>query len=341
MATGFHRTRLVAGAATLAVSFLVLGLKLVAWSWTGSVAILSDALESIVNVAAASFAFFSLRLAASPPDRNHPYGHGKVEYFSAGLEGILILFASIAILVSAGSALLVGTEPQALDVGLLMVGVATVVNLGQGLYLVRVGRRSDSITLVADGMHLLTDVVTSCAVLAGLTLVLLTGWSVFDPIVALLAGLWIGWTGLRLMRRAIGGLMNELDPGTLERIEAALRDHGEPGGIHIHHLRAWNAGSEVNVDFHVTVPNYWTVAQGHDLGGRLARRIEDAFLGKCEVIVHLDPCEPDVCPHCAVEPCPIRAEPFHEARPQDLVGLVSGPRSREPRSHRHSRAEPP
>src|SRR5688572_15460359 len=136
MATGFHRTRIVAGAVTLAVSFLVLGLKLVAWSWTGSVAILSDALESTVNVAAAAFAFFSLRLAASPPDLNHPYGHGKVEYFSAGLEGMLILVASLAILFSAGSAIVTGSHPHSVDWGLILVSIATAANLVLGLFLI-------------------------------------------------------------------------------------------------------------------------------------------------------------------------------------------------------------
>jgi divalent metal cation (Fe/Co/Zn/Cd) transporter len=120
--------------------------------------------------------------------------------------------------------------------------------------------------------------------------------------------------------------MNELDPGTLQRIEAALQGHGESGAINIHHLRAWNAGSEVNVDFHVIVPNYWSIAEGHDLGSRLAKRIKDVFQGKCEVIVHLDPCKPpNHCPHCTVDPCPIRAAPFREKRPQDLAGLMAGP----------------
>jgi cation diffusion facilitator family transporter len=316
-----HRLRLRAGRLSLLLAVAVLALKLAGWWFTGSVAILSDALESVVNVASAGFLMFTLYLAAQPPDQNHPYGHGKVEYFSSALEGMLVLAAAVSILVSAGFALWRGSAPHDLGQGMLLTGFATLLNFVLGRHLIAVGRRTQSPALVSDGVHVMSDVMTSVAVLIGVGLVYLTGWGPLDPIVAIVAGLVIGWTGLQLIRGAVAGLMNQVDEKALGHVVEALRGDGDPAAIHVHNLRAWTAGAEVNVDFHLAVPEYWSVARAHALGDRLADRVRKAFPGPCDVIVHLDPCEPHLCRFCRMPECSLRSAPFEAPPRQDLAGM--------------------
>ena len=320
-----QRIRLRAGRASLVMAVAILALKLAGWWFTGSVAILSDALESLVNVTSAGFLMFSLHLASQPPDHNHPYGHGKIEYFAAALEGVMVLAAAVSILISATLALWRQEAPHDLGQGLLLTGLATVLNFALGRYLIATGRRTHSPALVSDGVHVMSDVITSVAVLVGVALVFATGWGFLDPIVALVAGGAIGWTGIHLVRTAVAGLMNQVDEQALHRIVAALEDHGEPAAIQVHQLRAWTAGAEVNVDFHLAVPAYWTVARAHDLGDQMAARVRKAFPGPCDVIVHLDPCEPHLCRWCQMPECQQRTAPFVERPRQDLAGMRGAP----------------
>jgi cation diffusion facilitator family transporter len=305
-----YGARLRAGWLALVTGIVVFAVKLGAWWLTGSAAVLSDALESVVNVVAGALLLYSLHVSIRPADRDHPYGHGKVEFFSAGVEGTLIGVAALLIAAEAVRQLVVGPHLRQIDLGLALVTAATAANALVGWHLIRVGRRAHSLALVADGKHLLTDVVTSAGVIVGLAAVRVTGWQVLDPVVALAVALHILRTGWELVRQAVGGLMDEADPGTLERMVDALERAREPWWIDAHSLRAWRSGHTEHVDLHVVVPRYFDVDRLHGVG----EQIEDVLLGASglpgEAIVHFDPCRPRHCAGCAVAPCPVRSAPF-------------------------------
>lgn len=302
-------------AAALAVSVLLTGAKFYAYHLTGSAAILSDALESIINVVAAGFALFSVVLAAKSPDPSHPYGHGKIEYLAAGFEGALIILAALGIIAAAVPQLLSPRELPRLELGLLFVAAVTLVNLAMGLTLIHYGRRTDSLVLVADGQHLLTDVCTSVGVLAGLGLLSLTGLLWLDGVVALLVAANILYTGSKLLRQAVGGLLDESDPVLLERLVKVLTEHRKDLWIDVHRLRARRAGDRVLLDFHLTLPRDLTLEEGHREVKELERIFAEAFDGQADLLIHLDPCTQPVCPVCGHDPCSIRA---HEARARSL-----------------------
>ena len=307
-----------AGRLALAAGVAVLGVKLAAWWLTGSAAVLSDALESVVNVAAAALLLYSLYVSHQPADRNHPYGHGKVEFFSAGVEGTLIASAALLIGVEAVRQLLVGAAPQRLDLGLVLVTAATGINVAVGLHLVRVGRRFHSMALVADGRHLLSDVATSVAVIAGLALVRLTGVAWLDPLVALGVALHIVRVGWRLVREAIGGLMDEAEPPRLAAMVAALEAKREPPWIDAHSLRAWRSGPIDHVDLHLVVPRYFDADRLHQIDEHIESVLLAATGHPGEAIIHFDPCRPRHCAGCAMEACPVREVPFAGRPPLTL-----------------------
>jgi cation diffusion facilitator family transporter len=319
-----HGSRLRAGRIAFAGSIVILAAKLAAWALTGSAAVLSDALESFVNVAAGAILLASLRFAAEPADRNHPYGHGKVEFFSAGVEATLIAVASLLIVNEAIRAIRVGPALRQLDVGLLLVSAATAGNLWIGLYLIRVGRRAHSLALVADGRHLLTDVATSVGVLFGLFLVRVTGIALLDPLVALAVAGQILFTAFRLAREAVRGLMDEAEPDLLGEMVDAIERSRQPWFIDAHSLRAWRSGPIEHVDLHLVVPRYYDADRLHDI----ADEVESALLAASgrpgEAIVHFDPCRPRHCPGCAMEGCPVRSAPFGIRRPLTLERATRG-----------------
>ncbi len=283
--------------------------KLAVYALTGSTAVFSDAMESAVNVAAGVALVYSLTLSARPPDRNHPYGHGKAEYFSAGVEGALIAVAAVAIAFEAARDLLRGPELRDLDLGLVLLAGLAAANGALGAWLVRTGRRTRSLALEADGRHLFTDVVTSAGVVAALLGVRITGWSLLDPLVALGVAANILRTGWSLVRRSVGGLMDEADRERLDRLAAGLEAGREPWCIDVHGLRAWSSGPLVHVDLHVAVPRYYDADRLHDLDAALARRLLEAADSAGDVLIHFDPCRPRQCPICAVPDCPLRAAP--------------------------------
>lgn len=273
---------------SIAVGVVVLALKYAAYLLTGSVALYSDAAESIINVATAIAAFFAVRLSAVPPDANHPYGHHKAEYLSAVLEGVLIVVAALAILRKAYLGYL---DPRPLDapaVGLALNGLATVINAVWCSLLFRFGRRLRSPALLADGRHLFTDVITSLGVLIGVALVAVTGWLVLDAIIAGLVALHILWWGWVLMRHSIGGLMDEAaSDEVLARIRQAIAKEAT-GAIEAHDLRTRHAGRTTFVEFHLVVPGTMSVADSH----AICDRIEEALKGDVEgavVTIHVEP----------------------------------------------------
>jgi cation diffusion facilitator family transporter len=273
------------GAATLTIA-----LKGVAWWLTGSVGLLSDAIESLVNLVGALMALWMLTLAALPADEEHAYGYSKAEYFSSAFEGFLILLAAISIGYAALVRLL---DPQPLaevGVGLMVSLLASAINLATARILLRVGREHDSISLEADAQHLMTDVWTSAGVIVGVALVWLSGWLWLDPTIALVVAANILWTAFQLMRRSLSGLLDASLPAPeLARIEALLARH-RTQGIAFHALRTRRAGSRSFVSLHVLVPGQWTVQQGHDRVERIEDEIRE-LLPRAHVTTHLEPLE--------------------------------------------------
>jgi len=316
------RIRLRAGLISLTVALLMLAAKYQAYRMTGSTAVLSDALESIVNVVAAVFALGGLLFAGRPADRNHPYGHGKIEFFSAAFEGGLIAFASVVIVYEVVLILLAGAAVRQISAGVVIVLVTGLVNLVLGWYLVRTGRRYDSLTLVADGKHVIADFWTSAGVVVGLLLVQLTGLAWLDPLVALLVALSLMWTGFRLVRHAAGGLLDEEDPALLSRVLAALQRYVGHGVIRVHHLRAIRSGRFHHVEAHLVVPEFWSVDKAHGVSEDVAARVIHDLGVEGEMVFHTDPCHRIYCATCDLEDCPIRREPFLGATPLTLEEAV-------------------
>lgn len=307
---GAERARLRAVTISVVVSVALLAAKYQAYLLTGSTAILSDALESIVNVVAAVFGLGGLVFAGRPADRNHPYGHGKIEFFSAAFEGGLIAFAAVVIAYEVVLSLLRGAEIRAIDVGVTIVLGAGVVNLLLGYYLVRAGRRYDSLTLVADGRHVLSDFYTSAGIVVGLLLVRFTGIAWLDPVVAAVVALNLLWTGFRLVRHAAGGLLDEEDPALLTRLLDVVQHRLGRGVIRIHHLRAIRSGRFHHVDAHLVVPEFWSVEHSHELAEELAEQVIKEMGVEGEMTLHTDPCHRVYCAMCDLEDCPIRRAPF-------------------------------
>ena len=275
---------------SIAAAIATILLKGVAWKLTGSVGLLSDALESFVNLAGALMALWMLTLAELPADEHHAHGHSKAEYFSSAFEGFLILLAALAIGYTAIGRLINPAPLEAVGVGLLVSVAASVINFATARTLLAVGREQNSITLEADAHHLMTDVWTSAGVIAGVGLVWLTGWLWLDPVIALLVAVNIVWTGWQLMRRSAAGLMDaSLPVEKLGQIEAVLAGYRQQG-VDFHALRTRQAGSRAFVTFHVLVPGMWTVQQGHDLAERIESDIRNV-IPHAHITTHLEPIE--------------------------------------------------
>jgi len=272
---------------SMAAAVVTVGLKLVAYLVTGSVGLLSDALESVVNLAGAAMALVMLTIAARPADEEHAYGHSKAEYFASGAEGSLIVAAALTIAISATERL---TSPRPLEqigVGLAIAVAASAVNLVAALVILRAGRLHRSITLEANAHHLFTDVWTSGGILVGIAAVGVTGWWMLDPLVALLVAGNIVWTGFRIVRTSVRGLMDVALPSQeIDRIRAVI-DSGLRGGAQYHALRTRQSAARRFVSFHVLVPGNWTVHEGHQLLEQLERDIR-AVLPAATVFTHLE-----------------------------------------------------
>ncbi|MFZ7125181.1 MAG: cation diffusion facilitator family transporter [Desulfobacterales bacterium] len=300
------RLRMGMAAASVAVGLGLLGAKFYAYHLTRSSAILSDALESIVNVAAAVFALYSIFIATRPADECHPYGHGKIEYFSGGFEGALIILAAIGIF-RVGWQHLVHPQPiPQLEAGALIVLFAALVNLLLGIALIRIGRRTRSLALEADGHHLLTDVYTSAGVLVGLLVVRLTGWLWVDGAVAFLVGANVLWSGGRLIRQSFRGLMNAADPMLMNAISRLIVENRRPAWINVHRLRAWRSGAEVHIDLHLILPKDMSLEDAHFEADFLEKLLLDKIPGAASVLVHMDACRDGDCPVCGKPGCTSR-----------------------------------
>jgi cation diffusion facilitator family transporter len=309
---GNGRLRLRAAWVSLGAGIVLLGGKYAGYLATGSAAVLSDALESIVNVVAATFMLGSVVFAGRPADRDHPYGHGKIEFFSAVFEGGLISFAAVMIVWYAAMDLLRGPAVREVELGMLITLACGLGNAALGWYLITTGRRANSLGLVADGHHVLSDFWTSVGVVGGLLLVRLTGLAWFDPVTAIVVAVNLALTGARLVRQAAGGLLDEEDTRLLEELVGAFEGRRDPGLIRIHSLRAIRAGRFTHVDAHLIVPEYWTVEQAHHVVDAFEQRVLDACSVEGEIAFHTDPCGKALCALCEMMECPVRQTPLGE-----------------------------
>lgn len=282
--------------------------KFVAFFITDSNFILTDAAESIVNVVASAFAFYSIYLAALPKDTNHPYGHGKVEFFSVFVEGVLIMIAGIGILFKSIHGLFDPHPIHQIILGAVIIGTTGMVNGLLGWYLIRKGDLLNSITLEADGRHLLTDMVTSAGLVIGLALIYFTKIALLDNLLSILVALYIVWAGYKLTRKSVAGLMDEADFKIVENIIKILNDKRKEDWIDIHNLRAQKYGNELHIDCHMTLPNYFDLNKVHDEVKQVDELINTQASIKTELFIHTDPCIPQCCHYCNMPNCPIRSE---------------------------------
>lgn len=276
---------------SLAVGLLMLATKVFAFWITGSAAVLSDAAESVVHVVAVSFAAYSLWLSLKPADSSHLYGHDKITFFSAGFEGAMIILAAVYIIFVSIQKWIAGLHLENLGIGTVLVLVAGLTNGALGGYLVWAGKKRGSLILEANGKHVLTDCLTSLGVIVGLSLTLLTGRLYFDPVFAIFVALNILWTGGNLIRRSIGGLMDEVDSKTQARILGVLREMCECSRVQFHGLRHRNAGNTIWVEVHLLFPEATSLRSAHELATKIEERIGGELGSRAEVITHLETLE--------------------------------------------------
>jgi cation diffusion facilitator family transporter len=293
------------------ISLLISTVKFWAFFATGSLVIFSDALESIINVAGAAFAWYSIYLAGKPKDLDHPYGHGKIEFFSIGFEGGMIFLAGIGIAVQAVLDFIKPKELQQLQTGIWLSVIAGVANFLVGYFLLVKGKRNNSITLQGNGHHILSDGYTSLGVIAALGLIWLTGKKWIDPLASVIAATFLIYTGSKLVRKAIRGLMDEVDLKLIDNIAAIFVNNRRPNWIDVHNLRVQRYGNNFHVDCHVTLPYYFSLEQVHKEISEMDELLNKSFgQGYIEFFIHTDPCIETSCSHCMLFDCAVRRKEF-------------------------------
>ena len=295
-----------------AVSVLLLIAKFVAYYLTNSVSILTDALESIVNVAAGFIGLYSLYVAAKPRDIDHPYGHGKAEFLSAAMEGTLITSAGAIIIYKAVKSFITPVELQKLDYGMYLVGATAVINFAIGFVTHRKGLKNNSLALIASGKHLQSDSYSTFGIIAGLLLIYFTGYKWIDPVVAIVFGVIIIYTGYKILRRSIAGIMDEADIELLKKIVEVLNKSKRENWIDLHNLRVIKYGAVLHIDCHLTVPWYLNVHEAHDEVDALSSLVRQEFGETVELFVHVDGCLPFSCRVCNKQNCNVRKHNFEK-----------------------------
>jgi len=303
-------------------SIILTGLKFFAFYITDSNAILSDALESIINVIASGFAFYSIYLSAQPKDRNHPYGHGKIEFFSAGFEGALIVIASLFIIIEAVKRMMNPAPVENLTQGAIFIMITILVNTLIGYKLVEEGKRSNSLALTADGRHLLSDSVSSVVLVISVGLIMLTGQIWIDSAASLLFGLFLVYNGFQLVSKSVAGLMDATDEKLLEKVVQSMRDNKKAHWVDVHNLRVQQYGSDLHIDCHLTLPYYWELQMAHEAIHEFENVLKENHTGETEIFVHADPCLPQCCYFCKMEVCPVRQHAFVQDINWDAANLV-------------------
>lgn len=303
-------------------STVLLAAKFTAYYLTHSVAILTDALESIVNVIAGFIGLYSLYVAAQPRDINHPYGHGKAEFVSAAVEGTLVFSAGALIIYNAIKNLFYPQAVQQLDTGIILVAATAVINWALGYITKQRGKKTSSMALVASGQHLQTDTYSTIGIIAGLLLLSVLHFSWIDSGVAILFGGFILVTGYKIIRSSLAGIMDEADMGLLKSMVAILNEHRRDRWIDLHNLRVIKYGAVLHVDCHLTVPWYLTVHQAHDEIDQLSGLIRTNFGESLELFVHSDGCLYFQCSICSKDDCPVRQHPFQERKVWTVSNLL-------------------
>lgn len=294
--------------AVLSVSLLLV--KLVAYYLTNSVSVLTDALEAIVNVVAGFFGLYSLTLSAKPRDADHPYGHGKIEFISAAVEGVMIVVAAVVIVIESIRNLLNPLPLQQLDIGILLISVTALANFVVGALCIRTGKKNNSLALQASGRHLQSDTYTTIGILVGLGLIYITDILWLDSVVAMAFSLFIMYTGLKILRSSLAGIMDERDQKLLAQMIEAVNKGRSNNWVDLHNLRIIKYGSVLHIDCHLTVPWYLNVHEAHSEIDKLGKIIRDKFGSSIEFFVHSDGCLPIGCPICIKEDCPVRYHTF-------------------------------
>ena len=302
------------------LSVLLFLSKMLAWYLTNSVTVLTDALESIVNMVAGFLGLFSIVFAARPRDTNHPYGHGKAEFLSSAVEGTLILIAGVIIIYEAILHILVPHQLEQLNLGLLIVAISGGINFIAGKYAERKGKKSNSAILISAGKHLQTDAYSTVAIIIGLLLLVLTRnkWPWLDGAVALCFAVIIMITGYKVLRRSISGVMDEMDMPLLTEVIEVLQKNRKPEWVDLHNLRVIQYGSLMHIDAHMTLPWYYQVADADREIHTLESLIRSHFNNQVELFIHIDGCMPYQCKLCALSECPVRQEPFREQLKWDI-----------------------
>ncbi|MES2276872.1 MAG: cation diffusion facilitator family transporter [Bacteroidota bacterium] len=306
----------------LIVSVVLMGAKFAAYFITSSNFVLTDAAESIVNVIASAFAFYSIYLTSQPRDINHPYGHGKVEFFSVFIEGTLIGMAGIGILIKSTYSIFYPNQIHQLLTGAIIIGITGAINGGLGYFMISKGKSLRSITLEADGKHLLADMVTSSGLVVGLTLIHFTKLLWLDSALSIAVGLYIVFSGYKLVRKSVGGLMDEADFDVVSNVITILNDKRKPEWIDIHNLRAQKYGPELHIDCHLTLPNYFDLNRVHEEVKLVDDLVNKEAHIKTEFFIHTDPCLPYCCHYCSMPNCPIRSEAKRIDIPWTMVNLT-------------------
>jgi cation diffusion facilitator family transporter len=307
---------------TLIISLVLMMIKFIAWYITGSNAILTDALESIINVVAGSFALYSLYYAAKPRDEDHPYGHGKIEFFSAGLEGALILIAGLAMAAKAIYGFFHPSSLSDLDIGVFLSGTTALINLIIGKNLVALGKKSHSATLIADGKHLISDTISTSGMIVGLLVIHFTQLYWLDNIITILLGAWIIYTGYKLVKESVSNLLDEADMEIIENIIKILSENRRENWIDIHNLRVLKYGSHLHIDCHLTLPSNLSLVEAHEEVHAVENLVKEKTENEVELFIHADPCLPPSCTVCEKTDCKIRQQDFVRRTNWNLENLI-------------------
>uniref|UniRef100_UPI00404A640A cation diffusion facilitator family transporter n=1 Tax=Daejeonella sp. TaxID=2805397 RepID=UPI00404A640A len=294
---------------SLVVGILLMLAKFTAYLITSSNSILTDAAESIVNILASLFAFYSIYIAAQPKDLNHPYGHGKVEFFSVFIEGALIIIAGVLISFKSVYNLFYPHEISELVIGTVIIGISGLINYALGYYLIDQSKKHNSLTLNADGKHLQTDSYTSAGLVIGLLLIYFTGLNYLDSILSISIGVFIINSGYKLVRKSVSGLMDESDFDTSDEIIAILNTHRKDSWIDMHNLRTQRYGPDIHIDCHITLPYYFDLNKVHEEVSEVDKLVNYKANSRTEFFIHADPCMPECCHYCRMLECSVRSEP--------------------------------
>ncbi len=284
--------------------------KLIAWNLTNSDAVFSDAMESIVNIISAFMGLYSLYLAAKPRDDDHPYGHGKVEFITSGIEGALIIFAGLMIIIESVDSLLHGNVLKKLDWGMLIIFATALINYLMGYISIKKGEKENSVVLISSGKHLQTDTLTTIGVVLSLVLVYFTKINRIDSLVALLFGLYIIFVGYKIVRKSLSGIMDEADPKFLENLAKLLQEHRKPNWVDVHNTKMQQYGADLHIDAHLTLPWYYPLRKAHDEMEQIIKLIAKNTDRSVEFNFHMDDCKDFSCEICQLADCEFRQRNF-------------------------------